>query len=288
MVHALAHVPIRGLDTDQVVALWRCWIERALGDVLGVLNIGPAFLPNMAALLAIMRSKPDAGGFTLPNVSMRSVSPAGTAIDPSPTDILRIHVAMGAIAGLSRLAPATRERHVAVGEEIASVCATGDGIEITGIASDNGRGGTEIAGTFPLGDMQAAARRIGEYICTVHLQALGGHGLQDALTWADGDEARAERVRDALAAGTPIAALGRDAHLLAGATLRLLDTPGDYATITVSLEAGLDQSFATDTVWGSFVRDPLFRSQSAAPISIPVPPAAKPCRHPQEKIRKTS
>jgi hypothetical protein len=266
---AIAEISVPGVRPDQLVALWSYWMDEAVADVYGLLNVGPAFVPNLAAFFSALRSKPEAGGFSVPKISMRSVSPAGGPLDVHPTDILRIHLGMGVIDSFAALNAAQREVYIATCQQLASVCASGDGVELSGMVAVGGNDTIEIKAVMPLADMREAARCVGRFIATTRLSSLGGHSIQEIETWDDGDEKHAIRIRDALTAGQPIAALGDDADLLAGATLRLLDAPDTYPAVTAALVAGFDQSFATDPVWGLPVAEPIFVKQSPAAVAPP-------------------
>ena len=99
--------------------------------------------------------------------------------------------------------------------------------------------------------MQTAARNVGGYIATAKLAALAGHPIQDIETWDDSDEAQSMKVKSALLEGNrPIATLGDDAQLLAGATMALLERPTLYTSVTDALNDGLDLSFQRDPIWG--------------------------------------
>jgi hypothetical protein len=283
---ALSETTVPGFSSDQLIALWSYWMDEAVADVYGLFNVGPAFVPNLTAFFSALRSKPEAGGFTVPKVSMRSVSPAGTSLDVHPTDILRIHLGMGVIDSFAALNAAQREDYIGAYKELSALCASGDGVELSGTVALEGSDTIEISAVLPLADMQEAARRVGRFIATTRLNALGAHCVQEIETWDDGDETHATVIRDALAAGRPIAALGDDAQLLAGATLRLLDAPDTYAAVTAALVSGLDQSFATDPIWGVPAAEPIFVRQSPAAIAAPTSAEEPPGEAPRRGRRK--
>jgi len=259
---ALRRISVPGLTADELVALWAYWMDEAVADVYGLLNIGPTFGPNLAAFFAALRSKPDAGGFPIPKINMRSVSPTDRPLDVHPTDILRIHLAVGVVETSSGLAAAKRNEYVADLKQLAVLCASSDTVEISGFAVLNAADAVRFDAAVPLSRFQESARQVGRYIATVKLATLGNHSVQDIETWDDADEARAEAVRAALAASQPIGALGDDAQLLAGATAHLLNAPNDYAAVTAALVDGLDQSFATDPIWSNPTAEPIFMVQS--------------------------
>jgi hypothetical protein len=258
----LGRISVPGLTTNELVTLWAYWMDEAVADVYGVLNVGPTFGANLAAFFAALRSKPEAGGFSIPKISMRSVSPPDRPLDVHPTDILRIHLALGVVETSTGLAAAKRSRYVADLKELAALCASGDTVEIAGFAVLDAADALTFDTAVPLSRLQESARQVGRYIATVKLATLGNHSIQDIETWDDADEARAEAVRAALAAGQPIGALGDDAQLLAGATAHLLNVPNAYASVTAALADGLDQSFATDPIWSNPTSEPIFTVQS--------------------------
>lgn len=258
---ALDYTPVPGLAPSELVTVWAYWMDEAVADVYGLLNIGPMFAPNLAAFFAALRSKPIAGGFPIPKVSMSSVSRPNDPLDVHPTDILRIHLALGVVENLNGLTAATRHGYVDDLEQLAALCTTGATVALSGSVVLDSHNPVRIHATVPLAAMQESARVVGRYISSAQLTTLGTHLIQDIETWDDSDEAQAEAVRRALAAGQPVAALGDDAQLLAGATARLLDAPGDYASVTAALTEGLDQSFASDPIWSNPAAEPIFMPQ---------------------------
>jgi len=264
---ALKGTAVPGLRSSDLVALWSYWMDEAVADVYGLLNIGPTFAFNLAAFFSALRSKTQAGGFPIPKISMQSVSRADSPLDVHPTDILRIHLAIGVVQALGGLASAKRTAYVADLHQLAGLCATGDTVEISGYAVLDGGDAVQFDASVALPRLQETARKVGGYIATANLAALGKHSIQDIETWDDADEARAEAIRAALAARQPIGALGDDAQLLAGATARLLEAPGDYASITQALNDGLDQSYASDPIWSLPAAEPIFRIQTSPSLA---------------------
>ncbi len=239
--HELVETSVTGLSPSQLVSLWSHWMDEAAADVYGLLNIGPTFAAGAAAYFAALRHK---RGFPIPKIAMESAHG-----DAHPTDILRIHLAVGVVMSLDRLAADTRDKYVADLKHLATLCASGDTVEISGYSLFDGEDTKRTDAVMPLADMQKSARHVGRYIATARLTTLGNHRIQDIETWDDDDEARADGVRAALAAGRPIGALGDDAQLLAGAIMHLLKVPDDYQIVRDRLAEGLNQSFATDPIW---------------------------------------
>lgn len=246
---ALAKTSVPGLDREELVVLWKYWMDEAVADVYGILNVGPTFGSIVAAHHAARRNRPEGGGLGIPKVSMWSVRTSDGTLDDHPTEILRIHLAIGVVESLRGLGPAERKAYVAHLKRLAALCASGNLVVITGPARV-GRNKAVIDARVPLGKMQQAARRVGKYIATVKLKALDNHAIQDIETWDDADEMRARSVRRALTARKRIVALGDDAQLLAGAAMYLLDHPNHYARVAKALADALDHSFDTDPIWG--------------------------------------
>jgi hypothetical protein len=255
--------------SSQLKALvWSYWIDQASADIYGVLNMGPAFGSNLAALFAALnhRAIPDK---PLPWLRNESGTTAIGTLDHHPTDILRPHLLIGLVEKLDHLDPSARARYVGDLAEIAEACAQG-ATEITlhgGVPIDASTT-LLLDATFPLAEWQDAARNVGELVAEAKLQSLGGHSIQDLKTWDDADEAMALRVRDALEKDQSVAHVGNNAQLLAGATLALIDDPDLYQTVTSRLNEALDESFNADPHWGAALIDPMYvPSVGALPIS---------------------
>ena len=238
------------ISRDQLAQLWSYWIDEASADVYGLLNIGPAFAPNLAAFFAALNARATGGPPSLRMDSGFQANDPNQILDPHPTDIVRLHLAIGVIESLAGLAADKRSSYVQMIEGIAAMLGNGSMVKIVGNIpiSDNQLQPFEAA--VPLAVMQQAARNVGGYIATARLNALNGHSIQDIETWDDNDERVAQTINTALAAGKPVVSLGDDAQLLAGATLALLDQPGKYKAVTEALNAALDKSFQTDPIWG--------------------------------------
>ena len=249
---AFAGMPTpQGVSRDGLAQLWAYWIDEASADVYGLLNIGPAFAPNLAVFFAALGS---AGANAPPKLRMQSGfdprDPSRT-LDPHPTDILRLHLAAGVIDTLTQLSPQSRSKYNQMIEQLAALLATGDTVTIVGNIPVERDHLQPIRIQAPLAGMQQAARNVGGFIATAKLNALGGHSIQDIETWDDNDESRAQAIKEAALAGNDIGSLGDDAQLLAGATITLLEKPEQYDTVTRVLNAALDVSFGRDPIWGS-------------------------------------
>jgi phospholipase C len=246
-----------GLPADPSVAredlasLWAYWIDEATADVYGLLNIGPAFAPNLAAFFVALNAR-GSGTPGLRSNSGYSAQDPDHMLDPHPTDILRLHLAMGVVDSLSGLSPPARQAYLSEIGALADKLASDDHVGIVGnISRSDSNALQAIQLSVPLAYMQRAARAVGSYIASAKLESLCGHGVQDIETWDDQDEARAQAVKLALLAGSGITGLGDDAQLLAGVTLALLARPDRYDEVTAALDAGLDDSFKTDVIWGA-------------------------------------
>jgi len=234
---ALGATSVPGFGKEELVALWKYWMDEAVADVYGLLNVGPAFGLNLAAYHAALSSQRHPR-LEIPKVRMESA-------DNHPPAILRIHLAIGAVESLAGLSEPKRKAYVDDLKRLAHLCKSGDMVEISGRGL---RGRKKVK--LPLAAMQEAARQVGKYIATVELAALGNHSIQEIETWDNADEACAEAIRDALAARNPIVGLGDDAQLLAGATMQLLENPRGYDGVTKALAKALDHSFKEDPIWG--------------------------------------
>jgi hypothetical protein len=256
---AFAGIPAPpGMSRDDLTLLWGYWMDEASADVYGLLNIGPAFAPNLAVFFAALNAQATGAEGDPPKLRMESgfdSSDPSRTLDPHPTDVLRLHLALGAIDALSHLTHDIREKYTQIIEGLARSLGTGDVLTIDGnipIERDHLR---RIQAKVPLAPMQLAARQIGGYIASAKLNALNGHSIQDIETWDDNDESRAQAVREAALSGKDIGSLGDDAQLLAGATLALLQEPDRYDAVTAALNSGLDLSFRRDPIWGSALHD---------------------------------
>jgi len=250
--------PPQGISREDLAQLWAYWIDEASADVYGILNIGPAFAPNLAVFFSALGAE---GADVPPTLRMESgfdPNDPSQALDPHPTDILRLHLAAGVIDMLAGLSKDSRDKYNQMIDDLAAMLATGSTVTIKGnipLSRDNLQ---PIDVQVPLADMQQAARNIGGFIATAKLSALDGHSIQDIETWDDNDEAQAMAVKNAVLAGQPIAKLGDDAQLLAGVTLALFDQPDLYDDATQALNDGLDLSFKRDPIWGAPQPDAIY------------------------------
>jgi hypothetical protein len=239
-------------DEKELGLIWDYWMDEAASDVYGALNVGPTFAHNLVLLFSLISAQRAHPPGDAPILRTQS-GPADRAssLDPHPTDLLRLSLLEGAVASLQGLSAARKQSYVGELRAMAGLAAPGaSSIELQGwLRFDNGERHF-VNGSFPLVEMQDAARRVGKFIATTTLDALGGHAIQALETWDDADEQTARRIADALAQGMPITGIGDDAQLLAGVTMACLANPASYADSTRALEEALDDSFAHDPFWG--------------------------------------
>ena len=117
--------PHRPLDPAALNALlWSYWMDEAAADVYGVLNMGPAFAPSLAAFLAAFRAhlkggaRPAAPGVAT-SASPRDNEGGDDTLEDHPIDLLRFYLLLGAIDAMPKLDPAVRTEYVASIEAIA-------------------------------------------------------------------------------------------------------------------------------------------------------------------------
>lgn len=238
--------------------LWDHWMDETASDIYGILNMGPGFSTSLAVLTGVSLHDPrtpEAG----PTMRTASARDRTGRLDAHPTDILRYSVAQGVIESLTGLSSARRQAYRDDIDPLIALAAAGKAaIELDGAAhSGAGKVIDFNARSFPIADMQAAARKVGAYIATTRLAALGGRSIQDLETWDDADDADARSIAAKLLGDEPVIGAGDDAQLLAGLTLALLQRPDDatYASATQQINLALDDSFARDPYWGTGVPD---------------------------------
>lgn len=236
-------------------ALWDYWMDEAASDVYGTLNMGPAFGLNFTSLIAVFLGQCTPEKPAKP--TMRTYSGADNGrLDPHPTDILRLALVQGVTNSLTGLSPSSKQHYIDALDELARTCAPEAWtIELQGhIRLPNGRV-LNMNDSVPLSTMQNAARKVGAYIATSRLAALGGRSVQEIETWDDADEAAASKISSRLLQNQPIVGAGDDAQIIAGCTLALMQDPKTYKPTTELVNAALDDSFANDPIWGHNVRN---------------------------------
>ena len=235
-------------------ALWAYWMDEAASDIYGLLNMGPSFAMNLASLLTTLVHQVTGNKEPLGRLGSDSYADGGS-LDVHPTDILRLHVALGVVGSLNRLSVSSRRRYTNWITEMATEC-RGDAADIRFLRVNPDRT-TTVLQKLPFEDMATAAREVGRLVATYQLKALGGKSIQDLETWDDADEHGAGAVAAALKGEGSAVALGDDAQLIAGATLALWQG-APYGTVTPMLAKALDASAAQDPVFGFRSRDTMF------------------------------
>ena len=251
--------PGQSLSTKQLQGLlWSFWIDETAADIYGLLNIGPQFAVSLAALLTSL-------GGNVPHVRTSTGSNPDTGLlDEHPTDILRIHVAIGVIQSLRGLSVTTRQGYIDDLKALATLWR-----RIRARPRSSSRANCQFLRTprpLPFRSTRAyrsrscrtGRSRLGALIANTKPQALGGHNIQELETWDDLDEAAAQRIAAAFLAGTAVDDLGDDAQLLAGALIALTSDPDEYDQVTGLLNKALTVSFQRDPIWGPPIPDHFF------------------------------
>ncbi len=263
--------PRKKLDTGTLNALiWSHWMDEAVADVYGILNMGPIFPINVAAFLGALRATFYMKA-KLPRPAQPMLSTAATddlthgdiRMDEHPIDILRLYLASGVISSMKKLNAATRADYVKSVEAVALVSAGGASeISLQGLVQIGHDDWMPVKTTMALPVAAKAARQVGRLIATKRLKALNMHSIQDIETWDDADEATAQAIADQILKRKSVVGRGDDAQLLAGATLALLKRPSRYDATTRLLNDALDDSFERDPIWGSMDTDHMFAANA--------------------------
>jgi hypothetical protein len=245
------------INTAQLLAaLWAFWIDESASDIYGLLNIGPTFAHNLGVFFAAMNGRASGGP---PRIRASSRPDARGILDPHPTDLLRLDLAIGAVQALQHLSSSVRTRYANELRQLSVLLGGGARtITLQGNLPIDGTRAIRLNHQLPLADMQAAARRVGALIATARLKALGNHSIQDIETWDDADESVAATIATALSRGTKIIGIGDDAQLLAGTMMALLNNASLYKNATKLLNDALDESYRSDVIWGLPQRDVLW------------------------------
>jgi hypothetical protein len=274
---APASAPRKPLDGAGLNALiWSYWMDEAAADVYGVLNMGPAFVFNLAAFLAAFRARLAMDFQNKPRPAKPAVSTDAApredkTMDDHPVDVLRLHLAAGAIEAMDALDATRRSAYLDSVEAVAATLAAGaKEVSLAGLVP--GPAGPILVETkIPLAETAAAARQVGKMIATHKFKRLNGHSIQEIETWDDADEASAEAVARQILNKQSIVGHGDDAQLLAGATLALLENPALYKQTQTLLNEALDHSYRTDPIWGA-----LTPAHAFAPHAFRRSPQGKP------------
>jgi hypothetical protein len=263
--------PRKKLDAATLNALiWSHWMDEAVADVYGILNMGPVFPINVAAFIGALRAKADAiPGMPRPAwpVLHSDAGPndplnGNNRMDEHPIDILRLYLAIGVIGGMKGLSASTRNDYVRSVEAVAKLSAASPRVHLKGLVCISHDDWIPIKTSMPLSVAAKAARRVGRLIATTKLKALNNHSIQDIETWDDADEDTAQAIANDILKSRPVVGRGDDAQLLAGATLALLAHPTRYDATTALLNDALDDSFRRDPVWGPVNTDHMFAASA--------------------------
>ena len=191
---------------DQALGLlWSYWIEETASDVYGLLNIGPAFALNLAAFLAGRRLAAVPSRL-VPWLEVQTGDDPATDLDVHPTDLLRLHVAIGVIENLVGLSARRISEYTRTLRAIADLCGTNAWRFVGPARKVVIRGRVEVARdrwvpldlALDVAEAAESARRGGAYIASTRLGALGNRTVQDLETWDDADEEFALAIRAAL------------------------------------------------------------------------------------------
>ncbi len=267
--------PRKKLDTATLNALiWSYWIDEAAADVYGVLNMGPSFPLNLAAMLAAFRGRINVDLRHQPRPAKPLVSTRADPrdhehgddkMDDHPIDVLRFYLAAGVIETLTKLNASTRADYLVDVEAVAKAVA-GDATEISveGLVEIGHDDWMPIKETMKLSDAAAAARQVGRIIATGQFKALNNHSIQDIETWDDADEEIAQSISGQILRNESVIGRGDDAQLLAGVTLAVLQRPDLYDAAGALLNAALDDSYQRDPIWGELTPDQAFAPNAFA------------------------
>jgi hypothetical protein len=262
-------------DTATLNAMiWSYWIDEAAADVYGVLNMGPSFPLNLAAMLAAFRGRIAVDLKGEPRPAKPTVATRADPMDPDhhnslmdnhPIDVLRLYLAAGVIETMSKLNADVRADYVASVEAVAQAVAGGaTHVSVAGLVEISHDDQVPVNAIIKLSDAADAARQVGRIIATQKFSSLNGHDIQHIETWDDGDEEIAQTIAGQIASHQPIVGRGDDAQFLAGATLALLQRPDLYDVASALLNAALDESFRRDPVWGDIQPDFAFAANAFA------------------------
>ena len=241
-------VPYWGASATFMGMLWSYWADESAADIYGILNLGPAFALNLLSWLTALRAE---DGLMPPALLVNPAAAPDGTMDTHPSDLLRIHLAIGGIGSLPLLNPVIRQAYIDVLLRAAEVAAGGaESIVIKGNLPFQNQYTIPVEMELPLSQMQYAAAMVGAYIATAPLVALGGKTIQHLETWTDSDEGIAYGAAEAFNKKAGADQKSDPAHLLAGATLAAVANPGRYQEISVELEKALELAADHDPVWG--------------------------------------
>lgn len=248
-----AALPAMGVP-EEWHAVWNDWMEEAAADVLAVLNVGPTSAIGLSAYLAAARSNDPTPPGPLGTLGFILFSHLGRPTDEHPIDLLRVHLAIGVVETLD---PSVRDRWLPLLQLIARHGAqkpsfdpapAQNALRDIPIISNGVRSRPDI----PLENAANVARKVGAGIARTRLTALDGASLADKVCWDAEDEGVARQVCEAALRGDPISGMGDCGHLLAGATMALLDG-ADEGGLTHALNDALSAAYAIDHVYQGYM-----------------------------------
>jgi hypothetical protein len=260
--------------------LWQYWTEEAASDVCAVLNLGPIYGKGLAVFLSAFGERLDRhfgapeGKYPRLSHSWPPPNTQITRVDSHPTDILKLHVIIGAIECLP-LNDLTKQSYIYEIKQMIDYSLEMERINNPG--NDNKM--VSISGWFSYKPgkilrsvhslqiertvMEEHARRVGRLVASESMDSLNGNDLQDLETWDNADEALAQSINRLLnfsSLKNPNQEfLGDDAQLLAGTVLALFENPNPdfYYLINEWLNNELQNSWTYDPIWGEPLWYPL-------------------------------
>jgi hypothetical protein len=282
--------------------LWQYWTEETAADVYAVMNLGPrygiALLTYFASLFEQIRKyyKEANEGDGLPAIPVSNIyDPKRNiwVVDYHPPTVLALHAIIGAIQTLpiSNKKTYSNELEKAIefclkngnselvkkymGDPIINIKKyETDTVKVIGYIQIKPGNWIWMGPALPawgypdnsypiaLKNMQGHAQRVGKFIASATLAALGGHTIQDFETWDEVDEARAQKIVGSIlnkGADLELSVMGDDAQLFAGAISALAGSPNrdSYEIVNENLCNALMRSFENDDVWGNPVWHPI-------------------------------
>jgi hypothetical protein len=221
--------------------LWSYWLEETASDVYGLLNIGPTFILNVAALVSALRRGLDPT-VQVPRLNVDVGTQPADHLDIHPPDLFRLHVAIGVIENLEAFPARAARPYLQALRKLSAFCASGaTRVHVRGRVEVKRDYWVSIDRTFPLKDMAEAARRVGAYVATTRLAALGNQSVQRLETWDLADEAAAQDICAALLEPPPTAGVapGRTAQVVDLLRNDRLDQLNDADRAALGLTAAL-------------------------------------------------
>jgi hypothetical protein len=240
--------------------LWEDWAEEAVADVFGVLNIGPYYALGLAAWLSASAALDTESPIPLGQLRNRLNITGGRVSDEHPVDLLRLHLAIGAVEGLGEdtsvtgketgLDKATIDAWVKKLEVIAASAA--GGVSTIDVCQD----GRSIVLRYPLDVLAREARTVGRHIVTVKLKLLRDRSIQQLETWSVEDERRVNEIIENEDFSPRKGDDEDSAHLIAAAFGVLLKDKTKYDLVTNRLRDALRETYRND---------PLLKTGGSAP-----------------------